>query len=120
MLQHSIFCCMLLLRAKCLLPDNIVKAKVLEIELNEKIKTCTNNNLSTENLSYGITQKLAYNLLPCSPFCLFITCYYFKNLYVYSSCIISNRSSYFSSVSMVIESILGQDMVCADDNANIY
>ena len=53
--------------------DNIVKAVVGEIELYEKIKTCINNNLTTENVRYGNTQKLAYNLLPCSPFCLFIS-----------------------------------------------
>ena len=52
--------------------DNIVKAVVGEIELYEKIKTCINNNLTTENVGYGNTQNLAYNLLPCSSFCLLL------------------------------------------------
>ena len=57
-----------------------VQAVVGGIELYEKIKTCINNNLTTENVGYENTQKLVYNLIPYSPFCLFISCYYFKNL----------------------------------------
>ena len=53
--------------------DNIVKAVVGEIELYEKIKTCINNNLTTENVGYGNTHKLlAYNLFPCYPLCLLL------------------------------------------------
>ena len=54
--------------------DNIVKAIIGEIELYEKIKTCINNNLTTKNVGYGNTHKLAYNLFPCYPICLFISC----------------------------------------------
>ena len=37
--------------------DNKVKAIVGEIELYEKIKTCINHNLTTENVGYGNTQS---------------------------------------------------------------
>ena len=58
--------------------DSKVKAVVGEIELYEKMKSCIINNLTREGCTgYGNTQKLAYNLLPCSSF---VSCYYFKNL----------------------------------------
>ena len=95
--------------------ENIVKAIVGEIERYQKIKTCINYNLTTDNFAYGNTQKLAYNLLPALPF-VTLSLY----LFMYSSCNIANRRFYLSSVSMVIESILIQDLVCADYNTYVY
>ena len=91
--------------------ENIVKAIVGEIELYQKIKTCINYNL----MLMEIPKSWLTIFSPALPF-VSLSLY----LFMYSSCNIANRRFYLSSVSMVIESILIQDLVCADYNTYIF
>ena len=96
---------------------------LLHVTAQGKVEQTTQQKTLLERLS-SMRRSMLVMKIPkswltiISPVPSFVS-YYFRSLKVYNSCNIDIRRFYLSFVSMVIESILFQDMVCVDDNTYI-